>query len=178
MTKISDELHAIATQKPAGFHRGIVQVEFNAWHYMETNIWASLVEVIFRQLDAAVRGQAGSESRPSLMEQLSTAQTMRIEAVESLAGKIRQTAEARKAVQQAEKNFAKNGPDGETFWQCVLQEMEKTGADDFKKVAENLGYGDLILEASNLRNISTDLHSTIELVRYAARLGLIDMELW
>ncbi|MGH8909515.1 MAG: P-loop NTPase fold protein [Egibacteraceae bacterium] len=32
------------------FHRHIVQIEFNAWQYVEGNLWASLVEHIFRNL--------------------------------------------------------------------------------------------------------------------------------
>ena len=32
------------------FHHSIVQIEFNAWHYAEGNLWASLVEHIFSNL--------------------------------------------------------------------------------------------------------------------------------
>jgi hypothetical protein len=37
-------------QKTFGYYRNIVQVEFNAWHYVEGNLWASLVEHIFTNL--------------------------------------------------------------------------------------------------------------------------------
>jgi hypothetical protein len=33
-----------------GYYKNIVQVEFNAWHYVEGNLWASLVEHIFTNL--------------------------------------------------------------------------------------------------------------------------------
>ena len=33
-----------------GYYKNIVQVEFNAWHYVEGNLWASLVEHIFQNL--------------------------------------------------------------------------------------------------------------------------------
>jgi len=32
------------------YHRNIVQIEFNAWHYIEGNLWASLIEHIFSNL--------------------------------------------------------------------------------------------------------------------------------
>ena len=32
------------------FYRSVVQIEFNAWHYVEGNLWASLVEHIFQNL--------------------------------------------------------------------------------------------------------------------------------
>ncbi|HEX2301082.1 MAG TPA: P-loop NTPase fold protein, partial [Pseudonocardiaceae bacterium] len=35
------------------FHRAIVQVEFNAWQYVEGNLWASLLEHLFRNLRKA-----------------------------------------------------------------------------------------------------------------------------
>jgi hypothetical protein len=34
------------------FYDDIVQIEFNAWHYADTNLWASLVTHIFESLDA------------------------------------------------------------------------------------------------------------------------------
>ncbi|MCU1231058.1 MAG: hypothetical protein JWO97_3942 [Acidobacteria bacterium] len=35
------------------FYKRIVQIDFNAWHYVEANLWASLVEHIFRNLNVA-----------------------------------------------------------------------------------------------------------------------------
>lgn len=37
-------------QKDVAFYKHIVQIEFNAWHYEEGNLWASLVEHIFANL--------------------------------------------------------------------------------------------------------------------------------
>jgi hypothetical protein len=36
--------------KPWPFHEHIAQIQFNAWHYVEGNLWASLVEHIFANL--------------------------------------------------------------------------------------------------------------------------------
>jgi hypothetical protein len=38
------------SQKEISIYKSIVQIEFNAWHYVEGNLWASLVEHIFRHL--------------------------------------------------------------------------------------------------------------------------------
>ncbi|HEY0143719.1 MAG TPA: P-loop NTPase fold protein [Thermoanaerobaculia bacterium] len=35
------------------YHGRIVQIEFNAWHYVESNLWASLVENVFSNLKLA-----------------------------------------------------------------------------------------------------------------------------
>ena len=37
-------------QSEIGVYRDVVQIEFNAWHYVEGNLWASLVEHIFSNL--------------------------------------------------------------------------------------------------------------------------------
>ena len=37
-------------QKEVSWHKRIVQIEFNAWHYAEGNLWASLVEHILDNL--------------------------------------------------------------------------------------------------------------------------------
>ncbi|NTX37188.1 hypothetical protein HUA78_22310 [Myxococcus sp. CA033] len=37
-------------QREVAFYKNIIQIEFNAWHYSEGNLWASLVEHIFRNL--------------------------------------------------------------------------------------------------------------------------------
>src|ERR1700754_1331073 len=37
-------------QNELGYYKNIVQIEFNAWHYIEGNLWASLVDHIFANL--------------------------------------------------------------------------------------------------------------------------------
>ena len=37
-------------QGEIGFYKRVAQIEFNAWHYVEGNLWASLVENIFQNL--------------------------------------------------------------------------------------------------------------------------------
>ena len=37
-------------QREVPFWKNIVQIEFNAWHYADSNLWASLVEHVFRNL--------------------------------------------------------------------------------------------------------------------------------
>lgn len=44
-------------QREFGYYKNIVQVEFNAWHYIEGNLWASLVEHIFSNLRLTGTGE-------------------------------------------------------------------------------------------------------------------------
>ncbi len=47
-----DQLVSAPVEQPP-FHRAIAQIEFNAWQYVEGNLWASLLEHLFRNLRPA-----------------------------------------------------------------------------------------------------------------------------
>lgn len=68
------------------FYRKIAQVEFNAWQYVEGNLWASLLEHLFRNLR-----RAGQEEADDLLEARRN---------EYLTQIIARTAEHRRAVKQ------------------------------------------------------------------------------
>jgi hypothetical protein len=53
----------------------VVQIGFNAWHYADTNLWASLGDEIFRQL--AGPSETADESRRRLREELAKGSTER-----------------------------------------------------------------------------------------------------
>jgi hypothetical protein len=74
-------------QAEISIHKYIAQIEFNAWHYVEGELWASLVEHIFRNL------KTRSEDEPTLLQQR---QQLVIEQLE-VARRAQQGAEARKA---------------------------------------------------------------------------------
>jgi hypothetical protein len=61
----------------------IVQIRFNAWHYIETNLWASLVSHIFTELDRALRKEIG-EPIDALYGGLATARRQELEAARQL----------------------------------------------------------------------------------------------
>ena len=74
MEQMQRAVEGIATEvreKPAGqksaFLGNIVQIKFNAWHYVEANLWASLVSHIFDNLSFSEQEEkAKAESRKQL----------------------------------------------------------------------------------------------------------------
>lgn len=63
----------------SAFHSRIVQIEFNAWHYVEANLWASLVEHIFRNLKFAGEGEKEAEARrEQILQELDSAIAARL----------------------------------------------------------------------------------------------------
>lgn len=56
-----DQLVSTDVQDPP-FHRAVAQVEFNAWQYVEGNLWASLLEHLFRNLRRAGDSTDGEDT--------------------------------------------------------------------------------------------------------------------
>ncbi|KAA2254470.1 hypothetical protein F0L68_30270 [Solihabitans fulvus] len=50
MGLLRGQVDALTTSGNAGYCADVVQIGFNAWHYADSNIWASLGDEIFRQL--------------------------------------------------------------------------------------------------------------------------------
>ena len=126
------------------FMKNVVQIRFNAWHYVETNLWASLVDHIFTCLDqwGANAMQGGADE---VLERLSTARQLTLEAAEALVDRRRELRDATKdhQVQQAALETARANAHGSplviarTAWAAV------SGDSDFQRrrdeAARNLG---------------------------------------
>jgi hypothetical protein len=75
MKATADELAAGAVVSPESrFCSNIVSIEFNAWHYADTNLWASLVSFIFERLAAHVMPQrSADEQQAAILLELGSA---------------------------------------------------------------------------------------------------------
>lgn len=72
--------------KQTAFHTDIIHIEFNAWHYVEANLWASLVTHIFETLNKHFVEQEDVEKKKweRLLRKLDEALQLRNEAQEGL----------------------------------------------------------------------------------------------
>jgi hypothetical protein len=68
MGLLRSEIKRLSGSNRTEYLREIVQVGFNAWHYADTNLWASLADEIFRQL--ADSGTSADNRRQWLRAQL------------------------------------------------------------------------------------------------------------
>ncbi|HJX83431.1 MAG TPA: P-loop NTPase fold protein, partial [Candidatus Angelobacter sp.] len=63
------------------YHSSVIQIRFNAWHYADSNLWASLVSHIFDELFGQICPTETSEdTRRRLVLELETAKQARIDA--------------------------------------------------------------------------------------------------
>jgi hypothetical protein len=131
---------------PTPFHGQIVQIEFNAWHYAETNLWASLVTHIFESLHNhfAPREEEERKRWEEVLRRLNEA-TLRQEDAQTV------LAEAEKDLQEARENHEKKqaelGTAVNLAWRTVKDSLDQT---ERKALAETLGL-------SNLDTLKEDL---------------------
>ncbi|NOD89462.1 MULTISPECIES: P-loop NTPase fold protein [unclassified Ruegeria] len=147
------------TQAEPSFHDKIVRIPFNAWHYMESNVWASLVDVIFKDLDAWLRRENGGTTKgdeiDALFDSLTTAQEERLNAIEALAERVKALESARQDLTDAEVQTRE-------YWEAVLAELESAAFSDGKieGALNTLGLQQLNDEATNLQNVITEARKT------------------
>jgi outer membrane biosynthesis protein TonB len=76
-----DDLAGRSVAPNSRFCSNIAQIEFNAWHYVDTNLWASLVSYILEQLAAYVTPQLTDEQQQAaLLSELGSAKAIVAEA--------------------------------------------------------------------------------------------------
>ena len=151
---------AEANKRPNGFCLNIVQVEFNAWHFMDTNLWASLSSHIFTQLDKYMEEQNKAKHITELFLQLNAAQKIRHEAVLAVNN-------AKEELGKAEENLASVRKTA-TSTQNELSQVIKNLSDDkdvkeardvLKSTVQEMGWGEISDTLDNGREKLKELHS-------------------
>jgi WD40 repeat protein len=122
-----DRLKADGTRQFCGY---IVPVQFNAWHYAETDLWASLVQNIFAQLDAYFR------NKPEDVNEIAEPQELLKQF--DLAVSNRKEAEAQlKKAKKEETTAAKNLSKAEDEVNKKNDEMVTISSKDVYEIARN-----------------------------------------
>ena len=74
MRLLQEEVQRLAASGSPGYCRTVVQIRFNAWHYIDGNLWASLAGEVFEQLgrevearERAARGEEPGVQRARLL---------------------------------------------------------------------------------------------------------------
>ncbi|MCP4997764.1 MAG: hypothetical protein GY933_03175 [Hyphomicrobiales bacterium] len=138
------------------FLKHIVQIRFNAWHYAETNLWASLVDHIFNSLDDWANAHNSVPETEKIFKKLTTARKLTVEAVEVLVGRRKEKIAAADTLKQAEAKLAEKrselerqpGTFAETAWKHVFASDDNKAA--MQDAAKTLGLGEIGNKAEEL----------------------------
>lgn len=154
---------------PDVFHKEVVQIRFNAWHYAETNLWASLIDHMFTELDAWLRARNGSDKPNELLENLSTARTLTLESVEQLVMRRREQRDATDRLSKAESALKEKqeeaGISAGAYWAAFRAALDDANTDPkiadaakkFKEATKELGIGEITESTIQLRSVSAAL---------------------
>jgi hypothetical protein len=129
MNQLKSRVHQLAReardsgerQRDISFYKRIVQVEFNAWHYSESDLWASLVEHILANLrvDPDEKLDIVAERQQRLLDQLA----IEVPAADRASKKEKA---ARRRLRDAEKELQRAKDDQEQ----LRKELAATAAED------------------------------------------------
>jgi hypothetical protein len=147
-----------------GFCADVVSIRFNAWHYAETNLWASLVSHILEQLAAHVNPQLSPEKQQEeLTKQLTSAKTVKAEAERE-----------KERVEGLLKDRAKELQDARTKREKKEITLRDLRAPDLQKlIDENKELKDKLEKALHEMGIPAVLDSIADLTKVIAEAGTI-----
>lgn len=166
------------------FYTGIVQVRFNAWHYIEANLWASLVEYIFSELDRWLRTQRTPQNDPkykgahvdALFEQLATSRQLKLESYRDLIATRRDLRAAEKELDDARANNeqalqkAASQPLDNPWPSVVTTFLQHIGDDQKKSLKPAVDHLGLTELSNNLTGSANESSTTPERRPYAQEL--------
>jgi len=106
MDRMWDRIRSMAIEaERAGegkrFHTRVAQIRFNAWHYIDANLWASLVSHIIEELARAVAPEDPAAARKALVTELETAKQLKEEAQDEHKRALQERRDAEKSLSEA-----------------------------------------------------------------------------
>jgi hypothetical protein len=166
MERIEKKIDELAGEegpdKDLYFHN-ICQIRFNAWHFAETDLWASLSSTIFKELQSSLDGTKDSDEFTKLAKRLEIARALRAhtEARVQQAGKTLK--ESEKHVAEAEKQLRtkpapeqttdqlqaalkRNLPVGDTMSDLLHEAYRLTGDESFETASKVVDTGQATVE--------------------------------
>lgn len=196
MRRIHDSVKALSDDAGARAETGaaagpflpdIVQIRFNAWHYIETNLWASLVEYIFTELDRWLQNKTRNSKADAeqVFNRLATAQQLKLEALD---GVITRRAERKGAEQRAERARREYeealvraaGVGTGTYARALMDTFlgDSSIKDDVGKIGDSLGVPQLGDSSGRVLDVLAEARSEAGRAQLVMRAGMARLGTW
>jgi hypothetical protein len=173
MAKLREQIRDRAGRDSKSFYRKIVQIEFNAWHYVEANLWASLIDHIFKNLRLTTGETAEDERkrRDELIANLDATMKARTEAEEALRraeierDQVAKELDAKKKAAEATATRVKALP-ARDVWELVDL---GDSAGELRKLLQETGAGRILESKDAIRRTVDDLRGFSNRLRLLGR---------
>lgn len=143
--------------RPSFYCRYVAQITFNAWHYVEADLWASLATRIFEGLNNYLQvmypGEASGKAYRDLISQLESSRAALADAEKRLA-----VAKVTLCTAQARLESQRHDRDSRTL--AELAERQPELHTDVKRLSSALGLEENKAPVSEVQKVSTDLRQT------------------
>jgi hypothetical protein len=163
----------LTESSPAGFCRRIASVWFNAWHYTEGNLWASLLHHIFYELHGGDEA-ASSHALNEALAKVHSVQQAKTDAAQTAAAAEESVRTARERLRQlqdtyddAKESAAKIG--ARDVWNAVKVDADLR--DDVNAVARQIGLAEAGPSARELNQAVEAIRDTVRHGRALATAG-------
>ncbi|HEX6086910.1 MAG TPA: P-loop NTPase fold protein [Thermoanaerobaculia bacterium] len=162
MKRVQTAVAERASRKQPDFYERIVQIEFNAWHYVEANLWASLTEHIFRNLRLTTEppGMTAEKRREHLLTKLDeeiakrNAAQLRLEHAESARDRAANVLDAKKKAADATAGMLPS-VSAKDAWDLV--KLDPDVQETLKSTLSQLGVPAAVESKEDLRKTLDDL---------------------
>jgi KAP family P-loop domain len=143
------------------FVKRIVQIRFNAWHYSDANLWASLTSVFFDQLRQGGYDRQNENEYQSLITKVADrlkSAAAGVESAEATVANARQEVESReKALTAAQKELATNSfAIAGRQASSKLEEIYKADKNKLRELGKRLGREDISTDIDSFRSAAIE----------------------
>jgi len=169
MDLLDEQLKNIAATKWDKFYKHITPIKFNAWHYLDTNLWANLVSEIFDQLFNSLPSTKDEEKeklqnlKTELAQQSALAEEAKVAVDQAQRVRLQAEKDLSTAMQkraEEENNVTSLLNDLPSLLRAGLTEKEREQLQgQLDEVAEDLGLPKLASSFTELQTRAAEVHS-------------------
>ncbi len=128
-----------APQRELSFYKNIAQVEFNAWHYAETDVLTSLVEHIFKRLDMGDTAGVVEQKKTKALRALAEAEGQAGENAEEIRHREQELAAIE--TRRREREEQRDAREAELLRNAAEAQQDKQLLEGTKNVLRAVGWG-------------------------------------
>lgn len=140
---------------PCDYCKHIVQIRFNAWHYIDTNLWASLANHIFKELSNYISKspEISEKEKSKLFRELETSKKLLDEAKARQEAAEQRRDGAKLRLLQARRDQEALLVDCRDVPQAIIREIFNQDEDmkrQWEQIADQIGFSDTLTTAQDL----------------------------
>lgn len=155
MKKLQQQIIELQKDKSNTFCQKVLQIEFNSWHYSDSNLWASLVSEIFYELNRFAKQENKEDELVRLQQTLNLAK-MQKEVAEANGKKLQENVDELKK-EKSDRRQKLEDLTGIGMLKLALSDKKLKG--DAAVLLKNKNVEDIVDDANDLQKLLNEMRS-------------------